>query len=106
METAMELNTPPLYSGETSPTVQEPDVTSTIYNLQDDLTEKTKCLTKNIQELIHIGKQLVNDCERIKELLDDYEIILDTNDGNFSETKATLNKIVKNLHTLIGNEHS
>ena len=44
----------------------------------------------------------MNDCERLKELLEHYEIILDTNDGNFSETMVTLNKIVKDLHTLIG----
>ena len=98
----MDLTTPPPYSGETSPIVQESNVTSTIHHLQDDLAEKTKCLTKKIQELIHIGKQLVNDCERLKEHLEHYEIILDTNDGNFSETMVTLNKIIKDLQTIIG----
>ena len=102
MEAPMDLTSPPPYSEETSPIVQESDVTSTIHDLQDNFAEKTKCFTEKIQELIHIGKLLVNDCERLKELLEHYEIILDTNDGNFSETMVTLNKIVKDLHTLIG----
>ena len=103
LQMEMDLTTPPPYSGETSPIVQEScNVTSTIHHLQDDLAEKIKCLTKKIQELIHIGKQLVNDCERLKEHLEHYEIILDTNDGNFSETMVTLNKIIKDLQTIIG----
>ena len=103
MAAPMDLTTPPPgYESETSTIVQESDVTSTIHNLQDDLAEKMKYLTEKIQELIHIGKLLVSDCKRLKELLEEYEIILDTNDGNFSETMTTLNKIIKELHTLIG----